>query len=138
MEPTDPLDPSTPSLATAQTSDSGSECSSLLSQELGGQTYTDESRCSLSDEPCSPGPVCDEVDGDDDDPVVVCGFAVRFPGDASSSEEFWKMMLEKRCASGEFPGGRVNIDGFYQKDSSRPNTVSISSTVTWACGPFCV
>jgi hypothetical protein len=137
MESAEPLHPSNLSLATAQTSDSDSECSSLLSQELGGQTYTDESRCSLSDEPSSPGPGCDEVDGDDDDPIVVCGFAVRFPGDASSSEEFWKMMLEKRCASGEFPSERVNIDGFYQKDSSRSNTVSMISTMTWQCGPFC-
>jgi acyl transferase domain-containing protein len=64
-----------------------------------------------------------ELDGHDEDPVVVCGFAVKFPGDASNSEAFWKMMLEKQCASSEFPRQRVNIDGFYQKDSNRLNTV---------------
>jgi hypothetical protein len=119
MEPTDPLDPA-PLSPAAQTSDSDLERSSLLSQE---PTYTNDSLSVVSS---SQEPGVDNIEGhDDEDPVVVCGLAVRFPGDASSEGDFWKMMLEKRCASGEFPRERVNIDGFYQKDSSKSNTVSI-------------
>lgn len=64
-----------------------------------------------------------ELDGDELDPIVICGFSIKFPQDATSPDGLWKMMMEKRCAMTEFPPDRLNLDGFYQK-SNRLNTVS--------------
>jgi acyl transferase domain-containing protein len=53
-----------------------------------------------------------EEDGND---IAICGFSLKFPGDAVSSELFWKMMAEKRCATTPFPKNRFNGEGFYRK-----------------------
>lgn len=47
------------------------------------------------------------------EPIAVCGLALKFPGDASSVEEFWKMLCEKRNAMKEFPSDRLNINAFH-------------------------
>jgi acyl transferase domain-containing protein len=64
-----------------------------------------------------------ELDGFDSDPVVVCGFSVKFPGDADTADGLWKMIMERRCASTEFPADRTNPLGFY-REKKRQNTVS--------------
>jgi hypothetical protein len=65
-----------------------------------------------------------ELDGfADEDPVVVCGFSVKFPEDATSADALWKMILERRCVSTEFPADRTNPLGFH-RDNKRANTVS--------------
>lgn len=66
------------------------------------------------------------LDGYDDDPIAVCGFAIKFPEDATTPDKLWQMLLEKRCVSGEFPPERCNPEGFYQKNSNRLNTVRAS------------
>lgn len=63
-----------------------------------------------------------ELDGDDRDPIAICGFALKFPQEATSPEALWKMMVERRCAMTEFPEDRINADGFYSK-KNRMNTV---------------
>ncbi|KAI0383339.1 putative polyketide synthase [Hypomontagnella monticulosa] len=61
-------------------------------------------------------PILDsELDGDEVDPIAICGFSVKFPEDATSPEALWKMMMERRCAMTEFPADRINANGFYQK-----------------------
>lgn len=55
-----------------------------------------------------------ELDGDEFDPIVICGFSLKFPQEATSAEAFWKMMVEKRCAMTEFPPNRLNANGFHQ------------------------
>lgn len=74
----------------------------------------------FSDE--SPAHFTSEMDGFEVDPVVVCGFSMRFPQEASSPERLWDMMMEKRCAMTEFPPERLNLKGFYDK-TNRLNTV---------------
>lgn len=61
-------------------------------------------------------------DGHDDDPIAVCGLAIKFPEDATTPEKLWKMLLDKRCVSRDFPQERFNAEGFYSKDS-KINTV---------------
>ncbi|KAI8633359.1 putative polyketide synthase [Xylariaceae sp. FL1651] len=61
---------------------------------------------------------------EDDNAIAICGFSLKFPGDAVSSELFWKMMEEKRCAMTPFPANRFNGKGFYQKKSS-VNTIPV-------------
>lgn len=65
---------------------------------------------------------CDGLDGLDEDPVAICGFSIKFPGDAVSPESFWKMLIEKRCSMTEFPASRFNKKGFYRKENTL-NTV---------------
>ncbi|KAJ2997560.1 hypothetical protein NUW58_g619 [Xylaria curta] len=43
------------------------------------------------------------LDGNDDDPVVICGMSIKFPQDALTVRSFWEMLVEKRCASTDFP-----------------------------------
>lgn len=56
-------------------------------------------------------------------PIAIVGMAFRFPGDAVTEDAFWDMLLQKRCASSEFPADRMNIDAFHCPDGKRPNTV---------------
>ncbi|OHW96459.1 polyketide synthase [Colletotrichum incanum] len=57
-----------------------------------------------------------------DDPVVICGMAMRLPGGVSNAEEFWDMLMQKRCASVLVPKDRFNIDGYYS-EKPRPGTM---------------
>ena len=89
-----------------------------------------------------------EFDGDELDPIAICGFSIKFPQDATSPDAFWKMLVEKRCAMTHFPADRMNLDGFHQK-RNRMNTVRTNTpchvglTSSWAKlvtaerGPFC-
>ncbi|KAI0145929.1 putative polyketide synthase [Hypoxylon sp. NC0597] len=56
--------------------------------------------------------------------VAICGFSIKFPGDAVSAESFWQMLIEKRCAMTEFPASRFNKDGFYKQEKSL-NTIPV-------------
>ncbi|KAI1411801.1 putative polyketide synthase [Hypoxylon sp. FL1857] len=65
-----------------------------------------------------------ELDGDETDPVAICGFSIKFPQDATSPEAFWKMLIEKRCAMTKFPLNRLNAKGFNHKEN-RLNTFQL-------------
>lgn len=58
-------------------------------------------------------------------PLAVIGMSFRFPQEATSATEFWKMLLEKRCASTETPPDRFNIDAHYHPDRNRPESTSV-------------
>jgi acyl transferase domain-containing protein len=60
---------------------------------------------------------------DEYEPLAIVGLAFRFPGDADSPEEFWRIMEERRCVMAEMPADRINIDAFYHDDTSRVDTV---------------
>lgn len=57
------------------------------------------------------------------DPIVVVGFSLRFPQEATSAEGFWEMLCEGRSAMTEVPSDRFNTNGFYHPDASRTDTV---------------
>lgn len=63
------------------------------------------------------------LDGDEIDPIAICGFSFKFPQDATSCEEFWRIMVERRCTMTEFPANRLEIDGFHDS-TKKLNTVS--------------
>lgn len=67
-----------------------------------------------------------QFDGDISRDIAICGFSVKFPQDATSSEAFWNMMLQKRCAMTDFPAEYLNPDGFYEGQRSRPKLNSVS------------
>ncbi|RDA90934.1 hypothetical protein CP533_5339 [Ophiocordyceps camponoti-saundersi (nom. inval.)] len=53
-----------------------------------------------------------QADGDFSSDIAICGLSFKFPGDATSADGLWKMMLEKRCATSDFPAEHFNADGF--------------------------
>jgi acyl transferase domain-containing protein len=61
-----------------------------------------------------------------EDAIAIIGMACRFPQDAENPEKLWKMLLESRSASSEFPKDRMNLDAHYHPDPTHGGTVSIS------------
>lgn len=57
--------------------------------------------------------------------LAIVGLSFKFPEDAVSSESFWDMLLEGRCASTDFPPDRLNIDAHYHPDPNRRDTLSV-------------
>ena len=57
-------------------------------------------------------------------PIAVIGMACRFPGDATSPEKLWDMLVNARNAWSEFPEDRINIEGFYHPSGNRAGSVS--------------
>ncbi|KAJ5113761.1 reducing type I polyketide synthase [Penicillium angulare] len=57
------------------------------------------------------------------EPIAVVGLSLKFPGDATSPEAFWKMIVEKRCAMTDVPADRFNIDAFQSTDKSSTSTI---------------
>lgn len=57
------------------------------------------------------------------EPIAVIGLSLEFPEQATSPEDFWKMLTEKRCAMTDWPKDRINLDAFYHADGNRSDTV---------------
>nr|WHN38865.1 polyketide synthase 4 [Elsinoe perseae] len=57
------------------------------------------------------------------EPIAIIGFDAVFPGEGSTPESFYDMLLAGRSARGEVPANRYNIDAFYHPDYSRAGTV---------------
>ncbi|MGY3339620.1 acyl transferase domain-containing protein/acyl carrier protein [Streptomyces filamentosus] len=52
------------------------------------------------------------------EPIAIVGMACRFPGDARSPEDLWKLVAEETDAIGEFPQDRGwDIDDMYDADA---------------------
>ncbi|KAJ5516222.1 hypothetical protein N7527_007782 [Penicillium freii] len=58
-------------------------------------------------------------------PLAIVGLSLKFPQDAVSSESFWDMIVEGRCASTEFPPDRLNIDSHHSLDANRLDSLSL-------------
>ncbi|KAI8253820.1 Fumagillin dodecapentaenoate synthase [Colletotrichum sp. SAR 10_77] len=58
------------------------------------------------------------------DPVVICGMAMRLPGGVSNSEQFWDLLINKRCGSIPVPKSRFNAKGYYS-EHKRPGTIQL-------------
>jgi acyl transferase domain-containing protein len=57
------------------------------------------------------------------EPIAIIGISLKFPQDAVSTGSFWKMLLDKRCASTDFPKDRINIEAFHDPNPKKLNTV---------------
>lgn len=56
-------------------------------------------------------------------PIAIVGIGCRFPQDASSPENLWDMLLQKKSALTNIPAERFNVNGFHHPDSDRIGTV---------------
>jgi hypothetical protein len=61
-------------------------------------------------------------------PIAIIGIGCRFPGDATSPENLWKLISEGRSAHSAIPKDRFNIDAFYHPAGERQGTVSGQAT----------
>jgi hypothetical protein len=61
---------------------------------------------------------------DESMPIAVIGIGCRFPGDATSPDNLWKLISEGRNARGGIPKDRFNIDAFYHPAGERQGSVS--------------
>jgi Beta-ketoacyl synthase, N-terminal domain len=57
--------------------------------------------------------------------IAVVGMSFRGPGDATSVENLWNMISERREAWSKVPKEKWNHDAFYHPDNKRHGTVSI-------------
>lgn len=67
----------------------------------------------------------DHAGSDPIEPIAVIGLDLKFPGDATTPEAFFDMLLEGRSARTEVPKDRFNIDAFYHPDQERAGAVSL-------------
>ncbi|KAJ4238054.1 hypothetical protein NW760_003487 [Fusarium oxysporum] len=56
--------------------------------------------------------------------IAIVGIGLRFPGDASSPEELWKVLERGESQWSEFPKDRLNIDGYYHPSGDRQGSIS--------------
>ncbi|KAH6626290.1 phenolpthiocerol synthesis polyketide synthase ppsA [Chaetomium sp. MPI-SDFR-AT-0129] len=61
------------------------------------------------------------------EPVAVIGMSIRFPGDATSPEAFWDMLVEGRSAWSEIPSSRFNVDAWYHPNPDRIDAMNVRS-----------
>ena len=54
------------------------------------------------------------------EPIAIIGIGCRFPGDANSPEDFWKMLCEGKDAISFIPPDRWKINSFYNPDPVKP------------------
>ncbi|RYO75255.1 hypothetical protein DL764_010541 [Monosporascus ibericus] len=61
---------------------------------------------------------------DSADPVVVIGFAFRFPGDVVSEDAFWNVICRGSSTMSEVPQNRYNVNGIFSPNRARQDTVT--------------
>ncbi|KAG8162931.1 hypothetical protein KVR01_007409 [Diaporthe batatas] len=52
-----------------------------------------------------------------DDDIAIIGFSLKLPGEATSAENFWNMLLAGRSAASEFPANRLNLNDIDRFDA---------------------
>ncbi|MFF4989215.1 SDR family NAD(P)-dependent oxidoreductase [Streptosporangium saharense] len=64
-----------------------------------------------------------ELEDERHEPIAVIGMACRFPGEAHSPEELWRLLLDETDAISEFPTDRGwDLDAVYDPDPGSANT----------------
>ncbi|KAK4242263.1 hypothetical protein C8A03DRAFT_40391 [Achaetomium macrosporum] len=61
------------------------------------------------------------------EPIAIIGMSIRFPGEATSPETFWDMLVAGRSARSEIPANRFNIDAFYHPNPDRIDAMNVRS-----------
>ncbi|KAJ5733817.1 hypothetical protein N7493_002603 [Penicillium malachiteum] len=56
--------------------------------------------------------------------IAVVGYSYKFPGEAVNDDQFWKLMVEQRCAMKEWPADRMNVSGWHHPDKRRRGQVT--------------
>jgi hypothetical protein len=59
------------------------------------------------------------------EPIAIVGIAFKFPQGAESESSLWEKLMNQECTSTEWPKDRLNIDGFWNPDPKKMNTVRL-------------
>ncbi|KAH8879971.1 reducing type I polyketide synthase [Thozetella sp. PMI_491] len=65
------------------------------------------------------------MDGDATKAIAVVGISFGFPAGATTSDTFWKLMMEKKNVSRDFPKERLAIDQIYHPDPTRRGQIPV-------------
>ena len=69
---------------------------------------------------------------DKTEPIAIVGLSLRFPQEATTAANFWKLLLKAKCTVTPFPEDRLSVSGNYHPEPGRRDTVSAFPAV----GPF--
>ncbi|KAI9644954.1 hypothetical protein NHQ30_006989 [Ciborinia camelliae] len=69
-------------------------------------------------------------------PTAIIGMSFTFPQDANSTDRFWSMLMQARCASEDFPESRLNKSSFYHSDATRQDSVTSQPSLPFRGGHF--
>lgn len=58
------------------------------------------------------------------EPIAIIGLDLKFPGDATNADGFWKMLHEGCSALKDIPEDRFKVSSFYHPDPERAGSVS--------------
>lgn len=94
--------------------------------------------------PMSPEEHCDSLknlttssEPDKIEPIAIIGLSLRFPQDATSPQEFWNMLVEKRSAMSDVPTDRFNVKAFYEPGEHKPGAVSRLCSIRKLSSQWC-
>ncbi len=59
------------------------------------------------------------------EPLAIIGIGCRFPGDANSPEEFWKLIIEKGDALTDVPADRWDVNALYASDFKQAGKINV-------------
>ncbi|PSN66572.1 reducing type I polyketide synthase [Corynespora cassiicola Philippines] len=57
------------------------------------------------------------------EPIAIVGIAFKFPQGAESENSLWDKLMKQECTSTEWPKDRLNINGFWNPDPKKMNTI---------------
>lgn len=58
------------------------------------------------------------------EPIAVVGMSCRFPGNASSADEYWELLRTGASGITDIPDDRWDVDAFYHPDPDHPGTMT--------------
>lgn len=59
------------------------------------------------------------------DAIAVVGIGCRFPGSASSPDEFWGLLCQGTDAISKIPPARFDVDEYFDADAATPGTMNV-------------
>ena len=59
------------------------------------------------------------------EPVAIVGMGLRFPGNASTPEEFWKVLTSGADTVAEIPSSRWSLEDYYDPDPAAPGKMDV-------------
>jgi acyl transferase domain-containing protein len=59
------------------------------------------------------------------EPIAVVGLAFKFPQDVVTEGALWRLLMEKRCTTTEWPQDRINIDSYHSTSRDEISSVSL-------------
>jgi hypothetical protein len=91
-----------------------------------GESYTSAAPTSTSSntsDASSVNNIQDMTPTTSSDAIAIVGMSLKFPGDATDEESFWKIMMSARSTASCFPKDRINHTAHYSSDTTAMGTV---------------